>query len=65
MDHFKGIPLRTDVGNLIENAVFIQLHINFPEVPLKYWRTLAKAEVDFILEREKDLVPIEIKYANL
>ncbi|MFO7979879.1 MAG: ATP-binding protein [Candidatus Aminicenantes bacterium] len=65
IDNFKGIPLRTDKGNLIENAAFIQLHINFPEIPLKYWRTLAKAEVDFVLEREKDLVPIEIKYANL
>jgi len=65
IDNFKGIPFRTDKGNLMENAAFIQLHINFPEIPLKYWRTLAKAEVDFILEREKDLVPIEIKYANL
>jgi uncharacterized protein len=65
IDNFKEITLRTDGGNLIENTAFIQLHINYPELPLKYWRTLAKAEVDFILEREKDLVPIEIKYANL
>lgn len=65
IDNFKEITLRTDGGNLIENTAFIQLHINYPEVPLKYWRTLAKAEVDFILEREKDLVPIEVKYANL
>ena len=65
IDNFKEIGLRTDGGNLIENTAFIQLRINYSEIPIKYWRTLAKAEVDFILEREKDIVPIEVKYANM
>ena len=30
---------------------------------IRYWRTLARAEVDFILELGRELVPIEVKYS--
>ena len=32
---------------------------------MKYWRTLGGAEVDFILELEGELVPLEVKYSTL
>lgn len=65
LDNFNKIEFRTDAGNLVENTAYIQLRINFPESSIKYWRTLAKAEVDFILEEEGEIVPIEVKYANM
>ena len=27
----------------------------------KYWRTKAKSEVDFVIEKEKEIIPIEVK----
>jgi len=65
IDNFNKIEFRTDAGNLMENAAYIQLRINCPEFSIKYWRTLAKAEVDFILEKEGKIVPIEVKYSNM
>jgi predicted AAA+ superfamily ATPase len=32
---------------------------------LNFWRTKDKAEVDFILERGRNIVPIEVKYKSL
>ena len=65
LDNFNEMKFRTDTGNLIENMAYVQLKINFPDFPIKYWRTLAKAEVDFILEKEEKIIPIEVKYSNL
>lgn len=65
IDNFNKIEFRTDAGNLVENSAYIQLKINCPEFSIKYWRTLAKAEVDFILEKEGKIVPIEVKYSNI
>ena len=65
LDSFNKIEFRTDAGNLMENTAYIQLRLNFPESSIKYRRTLAKAEVDFILREEGEIVPIEVKYANM
>lgn len=65
LNNFNEIEFRPDAGSIIENAVFTQLRINYPDTSIKYWRTLAKAEVDFILEIERKIVPIEVKYSNI
>lgn len=65
LNNFNEIEFRPDGGNIIENAVFTQLRINYPEVSIKYWRTLAKAEVDFLLEIGRKIVPIEVKYSKI
>ncbi|PIZ01271.1 hypothetical protein COY61_00010 [bacterium (Candidatus Gribaldobacteria) CG_4_10_14_0_8_um_filter_33_9] len=31
---------------------------------LKYWRTKSKAEVDFVIEKEQNVYPVEIKYVS-
>ena len=50
---------RSDLGSLYENYIFSELIKEniFP----KYWRTKSKAEVDFIIEKENKVTPIEIK----
>ena len=53
---------RVDLGGMYETFVFSEL-VKHNFVP-KYWRTKSKAEVDFVLERGKEIIPIEIK-ANL
>ncbi|MBE0478883.1 ATP-binding protein [Candidatus Aerophobetes bacterium] len=62
IDSFNELALRPDKGKIVENAVFIQLKIN-EQAPLRYWRTLAKAEVDFIIGDSNNLVPVEVKYS--
>jgi hypothetical protein len=64
LNNFNELSLRPDGGEIIENAVFTQLKISQPD-NLKYWRTLAKAEVDFIVEVGSEIIPIEVKYSYL
>jgi len=56
INDFKEMDLRQDKGALYENFVFSELVKKGRT--LKYWRTKAKAEVDFIVE---DKVPVEVK----
>lgn len=63
--NFLDLEIRNDMGQLIENISFNQLKIRYSDFSIKYWRTLAKAEVDFILELGKEIIPIEVKYSIL
>jgi len=62
VDNFNPLEKRTDSGALVENLVFLSLKNRFPEAAINYWRTIAKAEVDFVLRIRDDTVPIEVKY---
>lgn len=62
LNNFNEFSLRPDKGGIVENIVFTQLKMKEFN-PLKYWRTLSKAEVDFIIEIGGELVPIEVKYS--
>lgn len=49
-------------GNLFENYVLTELmKMGFSP---KYWRTKAGAEVDFVVEKNNKLVPIEVKLSS-
>ena len=60
---FAPLDERTDVGKLLENWVFGELHKRFPAPSdIRFWRTTNGAEVDFVLEpRPGRLVAIEVK----
>lgn len=60
---FRSISTRNDIGNLMENYGFSLLRKIYGE-KIKYWRTKAKAEVDFVIEKEGSVYPIEIKYTS-
>lgn len=59
--NFSEFDSRSDMGPIMENFVFRQLLTNFPDWDLRYWRTAGKAEVDFVLSRGDDIIPIEVK----
>jgi len=60
---FKPLRDRVDKGRLFENAVLGGLLKKRGRMEnLYFWRTQTKAEVDFIIEREDKLIPLE---ANL
>lgn len=56
---FQPIKNRSDRGALYENFVAAELIKKQHE--LKYWRTKSRAEVDFIVEKNGKITPIEIK----
>jgi len=62
IENFSPLEKRTDAGAIIENFVFLSLRNSFPDRTINYWRTIAKAEVDFILRLNEQVIPIEVKY---
>jgi predicted AAA+ superfamily ATPase len=67
LKNFIALENRTDMGLLVESAVFQELYKYkqqyFKDFELHYWRTKAGAEVDFVLyQNEQNLLPIEVKY---
>jgi hypothetical protein len=60
INNFLGLESRTDRGTLYENFIFNELSRNF-KGKQNYWRTTGKAEVDFVLNIDNKLVPIEVK----
>jgi len=59
----KPFTMREDKGALLENAVIKELLIlkNTKNFNLKFWRSKQKAEVDFIIEKGLDVIPLEVK----
>lgn len=47
-------------GALTENYVLCEL-VNLHDAPMFYWKSENKAEVDFIVQHDMDIVPIEVK----
>jgi hypothetical protein len=59
LDNFVPFDNRTDRGAILENFVFREL-LNF-RWRINFWRTTGKAEIDFILTRGDEIVPVEVK----
>ncbi|OQY01757.1 MAG: ATPase [Bacteroidetes bacterium 4572_117] len=55
-----------DFGFVFQNFVYniLKEKVN-RNTEIKYWRTTDKAEVDFVIDRITDVIPIEIKYKNI
>lgn len=62
LNDFTPLGLRIDRGGLFENYVFLALKKQLKFFSIKYWRTKAQAEVDFILEQNQKIIPVEAKY---
>jgi predicted AAA+ superfamily ATPase len=60
MNNFMPLENRTDKGAILENFIFNELRLSFEE-KINYWRTTSKAEVDFVIQRGDEVIPIEVK----
>jgi len=60
INNFVQFESRTDKGSLIENFISNELKANL-EGEVRYWRTTGKAEVDFILNLNGEVIPVEVK----
>ena len=57
--NFLPASSRTDVGALNEN--FVATELVKKGYSIRYWRTKSKAEVDFIIEDQGEIIPLEVK----
>ncbi len=58
---FNPLGKRGDAGKLAENFVFNEMKMMGENLFLNFWRTTAKAEIDFILSNGI-IIPIEVKF---
>ncbi|HEX55083.1 MAG TPA: ATP-binding protein [Candidatus Altiarchaeales archaeon] len=65
INNFNALEIRTDSGKLAENFVLNELSFVRDEFFLNFWRTTAKAEVDFILNNINEIIPIEVKFEEM
>lgn len=65
LSDFRPFEVRNDVGRIVENHVFIFLKDMFSQLDsLNFWRTKAQAEVDFIVRKGEQIIPVEVKYSS-
>ncbi len=57
--NLETIKNRQDKGLLYEN--FVASEIAKKDIDVRYWRSKAKAEMDFVVEKEGKIIPIEVK----
>lgn len=65
--YFVDCGIRNYLFGNFKNIIFDKLYENFIHNELKrfydvkYWRTTAKTEVDFVVEHKKEIIPLEVK----
>ncbi len=64
LNNFIAFDNRTDTGQLLENHICRQLISHFEEYEIRFWRTTGKAEVDFILTKGEEIIPVEVKLSG-
>ncbi len=64
---FGHLESPVEGGFVFENLVFLLLRqkLRLKAAKLNFWRTKDKAEVDFVIEAGKNLIPVEVKYKHL
>ena len=58
--NFKSFNQREDKGQLLENALFRQLIEKYDFEEIKFWRTVNKQEIDFVVD-EKEAFEVKVK----
>lgn len=67
LDIFGSVNQPFEFGFLFENLVFNILwgNIHNRSSMIHFWRTKDGAEVDFVIDLGREIIPIEVKYRNL
>ncbi|MCF6241124.1 MAG: ATP-binding protein [Bacteroidales bacterium] len=63
---FGNLANEQDLGFVFQNFIFNELRNKIQgNTEIKFWRTSDKAEVDFIIDKITETIPIEIKFKHL
>ena len=60
----ESTPYELLDGHAVENAVWSSIVGSFPAESVKYWRSAAGAEIDFIIESGTGILPVEVKFSS-
>ena len=64
--NFSDIDQRQNLGSYVENFIFNEITRYKPLFyNVYFWRTKVGTEIDFILEGNNELIPIEVKWQNI
>lgn len=61
ISNFNSLKLRNDSGYLFEGFIFSEF-IKYEKKDIKFWNDKNLKEVDFVLENNGEVIPIEIKF---
>ncbi len=62
LNNFTDAPDRADNGNMFENFIYLELKYALGKENIFFYRTTHKAEIDFIIEKNAVVYPVEVKY---
>lgn len=64
---FGKVSSPAECGFLFQNLVFLTWAARSAssEASIHHWRTTDKAEVDFVIEKGRDIIPVEVKFKHL
>lgn len=67
VNSFRNIESLTDIGFQFQNFVFniLKEKIKKSSVIINFWRTKEKAEVDFVINSGRGVIPVEVKNRKL
>ena len=62
IDNFSPFSERQDAGSALENVVFKEILFSLPlSQKIRFWRTKQGAEIDFLILKGENIIPIEVK----
>ena len=65
LNRFGNLSERSDKGDLIENYIFVRLNEQYSKEQIKFWRTTANQEIDFVISETYDYgKAYEIKFSD-
>ncbi|HHE76787.1 MAG TPA: ATP-binding protein [Candidatus Parcubacteria bacterium] len=65
IENMNSFSKRSDVGAMAENIVFLKLKALFNDLGrINFWRAKAGAEVDFVVDFNGEIFPIEVKFSG-
>jgi len=65
LGNFLAMESRQDGGALFENFIFMEIKNKIAKDRIYFYRTVAKTEIDFVIEKNMLLTLIESKFKNL
>jgi uncharacterized protein len=63
-----GYPINPrDRGMIFQNFIYLLLleYSSIKGWSVHFWRSIDKAEVDFVIDKKRDVLPVEVKYSSL
>jgi uncharacterized protein len=66
INQMGNLTMNQQYGFVFQNFIFLILkeYIKWKNWSIHYWRTTDKAEVDFIINKTNDILPVEVKYGG-